>query len=482
MSPAAAVHPMSATPLLGALLLLVSWIGPGLLLLRSDTDPMMPLLLAATAAVLTVPVWLAARTHRFDPAEPVWLLTVMYAISFWLRPLLVVYDPDIFAVSFVSYEQSAMIGASGVALVALVGFYLGYYSPLPRSLAPALPRLPWPWSRSRTAAALFGCAALFAYLGIHFFSKGQFSFEYIYANRTLINWGDGDLAQLIQLTGWLVVILAVALYSTSPRPSVVSAVAFVTTTVAVEAVLSIFGARWSLFFIIGSLIIVWHYTRRRLRVRQWVAIFVCFFVASSLFGVWRQSFDLSDIRPELILLNVVIETYQYLEWDVLSEIFSVYPVSENHSYGKLSLETVFWLIPRRLWPDKPVWYGTTTIQRVVFPGMINFSDEGGFVGTFLTISTAGEGYVEFGWLGAILYMFTFGVAWRLIYDFKELSRNSFPSVAAYAVLVIGIPIYIRGFTHVVLVVFAWFFLQVVLFRWLGNTPQRAGETVVRSSP
>ena len=119
--PGAAVHRMSAIRLLSALLLLASWIGPGFLLFRTDTDPIMPLLLAATATVLTVPVWLATRTHRLDPAEPVWLLTVMYAISFWLRPLLVLYDPDIYAVSFVSYEQSAMIGASGVAFVALGG-------------------------------------------------------------------------------------------------------------------------------------------------------------------------------------------------------------------------------------------------------------------------------------------------------------------------------------------------------------------------
>src|SRR5437773_3516305 len=404
----------------------------------------------------------------------------MYSISFWLRPLLVLYDPDNYGVPFVSYERSAMIGASGVAFVALIGFYLGYYLRLSPSFAPPLLRLPWPWRRSRVLTALFAFAALFAYLGFYFFSKGEFSFEYIYANRTLISWGDGDLAQLIQLSGWLVVILALALYSTSPRPSVMGAVAFVTTIVGVEGVLSIFGARWSLFFIVGSLIIVWHYTRRRVRIWQWIAIFLCFFVASSLFGTWRQSLDVDDIRPELMLQNVVTETYQYLEWDVLSEIFRLYPVSESHSYGRLGLETILWLIPRRLWPGKPEWYGTTSIQRIVFPGIINFSDEGGFVGTFLTISTAGEGYVEFGWAGAFLYMFLFGVLWRLIYEFKELNRNSFPAVAAYAVLAIGIPVYVRGFATVVLVVFVWFFWQIALFRWLGNASRSTTELARRT--
>src|SRR5439155_8830590 len=116
----------NATRLLGTLLLLASWIGPCLLLDRTDIDPSMPLLLAITAVVLTIPVWLmVTHKHRFDPAEPVWLLTIMYAILFWLRPLLVLYDPDTYAVRFVSYDRSAMIGASGVAVVALVAFYLG---------------------------------------------------------------------------------------------------------------------------------------------------------------------------------------------------------------------------------------------------------------------------------------------------------------------------------------------------------------------
>ena len=70
-------------------------------------------------------------------------------------------------------------------------------------------------------------------------------------------------------------------------------------------------------------------------------------------------------------------------------------------------------------------------------------------------------------------MFIFGMMWRLIYEFKELNRNSFPAVAVYAVLAIGIPIYIRGFATVVLVVSAWFVLHLIVFGWLGKTSRRA---------
>jgi hypothetical protein len=222
-----------------------------------------------------------------------------------------------------------------------------------------------------------------------------------------------------------------------------------------------------------------HYLGRRLALRAWITIFVCFFVASALFGIWRQTFDLADIRPELIVQNVAIETHQYLEWDVLSEMVGLYPSSEKHTNGWLGLETVFWLVPRRFWPTKPEWYGTTTIQRTLFPGIIDFSDDGGFVGTFLTISTAGEGYVEFGWVGAFLYMFTFGVMWRSIYEFKEFNRNSFPAVAIYAVLAIGIPIYIRGFATVVLVVSVWFALHLIVFRWLGDSSRPVPARALR---
>jgi len=464
---------MNAIRQLGTALFLASWIGSGFLLGRTDVDPKMPVLLGLTALVLTLPVWLATRAHQFDPAEPVWLLTMMFALSFWLRPVLVLHDPESYAAPFVSYDGNAMIGASSIALMGLVGFYVGYYSRLPRSLAPALPRLRWPWSRARVLFALVGFAALFAYLGLYFFAKGQFSFEYIYANRPLLNWGDGDLAQLIQLAGWFVVVLALALDSMSRQPSMVRRLAFIATTSAVLGILSIFGARWSLFFILGSLIIMRHYRGRRLGVRTWIVTFLCFFVASALFGAWRQTLDLDDIRPELFVQNVMIETHQYLEWDVLSEIVSLYPAIESHSHGLLGLETLFWLVPRRLWPAKPVWYGTTTIQSTLFPGILDFADDGGFIGTFLTLSIAGEGYVEFGWVGAVLYMFLVGVVWRLIYEFKEINGDSFPAVAVYAVLAVSIPIHVRAFATGILVVFAWFVLHLIVFGWLGGVARRA---------
>jgi len=66
-------------------------------------------------------------------------------------------------------------------------------------------------------------------------------------------------------------------------------------------------------------------------------------------------------------------------------------------------------------------------------------------------------------------MFVFGVVWRLTYEFKELNRNSFPSVAAYAVLVVGIPVYVRSFASALLALFVWFLLHVAVFRWLGAT-------------
>src|SRR5215470_4123677 len=265
---------MRAIRWLGAALFLASCYGSGLLLTRTDVDPMMPVLLGLTAVVLTLPVWLTSRDRHFDPAEPVWLLTIMYALSFWVRPVFVLTDPEGFAVPFVSYDPNAMVGASSVALVALFGFYLGYYSRLPRSLAPALPKLPWPWNRSKAVVALACFATLFGYLGFYFFAKGQFSFEYLYTNRTLLTWGDGDLAQLIQLVGWFVVIVALALDSMNRSPSMASRVAFIGTTAVVVGVLSVFGARWSLFFILGSLIIMRHYLGRRLGVRAWIAIFL----------------------------------------------------------------------------------------------------------------------------------------------------------------------------------------------------------------
>jgi hypothetical protein len=458
--------------LIGIATILLAWLVVLPLFARTDVQPLMPIFLMIVSVILTTPVFVTAHQGRLDAIEPVWLLTAIYGISFWLRPLLVLYDVNKRALPYVTYDSGAMTLALAACVLGLSAFYLGYYSSVGRSIVPKLPNLRWPWERWRVVTAIIAFGAVFTILSGHFLEKGQYSIEYMYVNRALVNWGDGDLVQLLHMAGWVVVVLVFSLFVMRPANTLAAVGVLVAAISMVLIPLSFFGARWTLFFIVGCVLIMWHNVVCRFSARQWVMIFIGFFVLSALFGVFRSHLDFRELLLEDVLEYLVLEVSQYSDWDLLAEIIQIYPQFSGHTYGVLGLETFFWLVPRRIWPTKPEWYGTTLIQQTLFPGMLEMSAVG-FTGSYLGTSIVGEGYVEFGWLGVVVYMFLSGVIWRLVYRFKNANRGRLPAEALYAVLIIGIPTYVRSFVSSILLMLVWSTGAAIVFRCLETSEQRS---------
>jgi hypothetical protein len=134
------------------------------------------------------------------------------------------------------------------------------------------------------------------------------------------------------------------------------------------------------------------------------------------------------------------------EWDIVASIVDYYPQSRPYYYGQLTWETTYSLIPRRIWQSKPIWYGPYQIENDVFPGQLVSLPDGGFEGTFLSSSTLGAGYAEFGWVGALAAMFIFGAMWRLLYGLVESRRPDFVRAALFGFCWSGMPILVRYFS------------------------------------
>lgn len=90
----------------------------------------------------------------------------------------------------------------------------------------------------------------------------------------------------------------------------------------------------------------------------------------------------------------------------------------GHYYGRAWLSSLWFFVPRALYPDKPYEYGTTLIHAVLFPG----AAEQGHTPGFLSWTRA---YLDFGIVGVFLSGLSAGLVPRMAYEYYLRNRESF---------------------------------------------------------
>jgi len=80
--------------------------------------------------------------------------------------------------------------------------------------------------------------------------------------------------------------------------------------------------------------------------------------------------------------------------DVFSIILEYIPAQRDFFYGQVELEGLIYpLIPRALYPEKKIMWGTNMIQEIYIPN---------YLFTTYSVSIFGPGYADFGWFGIIV--------------------------------------------------------------------------------
>jgi oligosaccharide repeat unit polymerase len=429
----------------------------------------------ALAAALTLPILLHGVDRPFDLFEPIWAITIVYALEFLIKPVLLLADPFTYQLPYLKYVEPAMLRATWLGALGFVAFYCGYETSIPSSLAAKVPRLGWPWRVGRVRLALTVSAVLFGLAVAHFLIKGDFDLIYMYGNRAAITAGDGDLALLMHLLAWSVVAMTFALYLM--RPSEGTLVRLVLTTGAVMVCMFMFAARMSLLFVIVGLVVVSHYTVKRIQHRTAAVLAAVLFVVAAAFGAFRgsylrPSFSWSDVMGESLVASAQEEIQGYCDWDITATVVDYYPHQRAFYHGRLALESLYFLIPRRIWTDKPTWYGSQRIQNDIAPGLLSVADEGGFTGTSISQSALGEGYADWGILGVALYLFIYGCYWRWIYALLEANRFRFPGAMLFAPAFVFLPMVLRSFSSTIVNTSIWVAGMYLLCAWLGGVETR----------
>lgn len=166
--------------------------------------------------------------------------------------------------------------------------------------------------------------------------------------------------------------------------------------------------RGALLFLIIASIMIWHYTRKSIALRQVVILVVFAFVFLSVMMSlrWREGNPWASISPQAIV-DRVVGTRDF--FDITTTAFVVDAVNKGVlelSYGSTYFTWLFAPIPRTVWPEKPAITIGVEITQKVFgwqgiggppPGMV------------------GQAYWAFGLVGVMMIPLMLGGITGLIY-------------------------------------------------------------------
>ena len=122
------------------------------------------------------------------------------------------------------------------------------------------------------------------------------------------------------------------------------------------------------------------------------------------------------IDPNALFATAVRFNQGWLIASTMSRVPSVVPYAEGETIYNSVLAI---LVPRFLWPDKPIAGGKYNLKRFLGYGDISYS---------MNIGPIGEAWANFGKWGGIFFMFLYGLFFRFIFDFLLGIVNKRPSV------------------------------------------------------
>lgn len=179
-------------------------------------------------------------------------------------------------------------------------------------------------------------------------------------------------------------------------------------------------------------VIIWHYTRRRIRIRVIAGSLVfCTIVVGGIASLRTRpsssSEFVSSVSP-LALMSVVVGTPKFIDITKPSHAYQAIPSQMPFEYGNTLVTWLFAPIPRTLWPEKPYISSGYAFSEEVY--QLDLEGASGIPPGIIP-----ELYWNFALPGVVIGMFFIGLLMRVMYNtFVARPRQSLTSIILYAVL------------------------------------------------
>lgn len=412
------------------------------------------------------PFMKAWENKTFDIFEPVNIFVCVFFLSFWVLPLLRYLDFDTFSLGYainVGITREDMRFGLWITVIGLIFFYLGYYSNIATILGKLLPKVPVRLHKGNVAILVGACLAIGGILWLYFFKKGNFSIEYIYANRATIVIGDGMLYHVMVVSLYFASMVSFSYLIKKINGRFMKKLVYLIP--AMTAIpFFIFGGREKMLIFLLVPFIIWHYTVHKLTLKKIAIGFLFAFVFIVLFGYFRAAGNLQFKDTKRLLLSEANAQFSYSEIALM--VYKHYPELHGFYHGKLMAQDFLIFIPRAIWPGKPINYGSQLVQLDILPQLVD--TETGY-GSYEAFSPLGLGYAEFGIIGAAFAMFICGLVWRGIYEFFKRSDTRNPySVMIFGLMIAMLPKIVGGFMGSIFNgIILWLIPLIILLKMAG---------------
>lgn len=195
--------------------------------------------------------------------------------------------------------------------------------------------------------------------------------------------------------------------------------------------LILLGERGHFVFLIVSMLVIYHYTKKRIRLIPvfMFALFLYLFLV--MYGQYRefglQKANKIEARENYKLglaftYKKVVENFDQLIR--VKDIVKYVPEKLEYQYGKTFFNLLVKPIPSRIWPEKPQGAGYY-VTKSLYPK--HFA-----ANASIATSLLGELYLNFHIIGIILGMFVFGFVVSGLYKFLVLNLPNFNAVILYS--------------------------------------------------
>jgi O-antigen polysaccharide polymerase Wzy len=410
-------------------------------------------LVCSIGVILLIPLVWRAMNAAFDPFEPLVFFAAAYGVMFVGRPLTMIIDGD--------YSYEAPLSTLNVepeftkmltlALLGALSFLIGYSLSWGKRLARRHPRSPLIdrkiASLAAGAVAVIGVACFAIFLG---HAGGLSAVLLLLRGRTPeLSQATADLS-FYPWTGALMLVPACLTFLglTWQRRTKGLIAAFLFTAALVLLLTLPIGNRFILLVFFGAIFLLFYL--RRLARPKWLTLFIVGVVA-----IFAASF-LSDLRGRSTRGESVQETLARLASHpadaprrlvtgpdsemapVLSAALSVIPRELPHTYGATIFgDLVARPIPRTIWPTKPEPPRDKLIATL-------WPTESARGSVNVEFSVLLYFYWDFGMIGVVIGLATFGVGARWLYEYFLRRSESFSAQLIYSLAVWFIVIGLRN--------------------------------------
>jgi len=374
------------------------------------------LAIVITAIIIVYPFFIAILNKRIDIFEPIYLIVAYFSFSIFFSSLYQLYIADshiLHTYNLKKYSPDEVhIHIFLYSSLALIAFYLGYFSKIGKNIVRKLGRIRI-YDLSFYAPKIIVILFISGLLGILLYIYQMRGFSSFFLSNSFFEiertFGRFYLTPIMLLfpTGFFIFYLNKI---GSKRSWKEKFFLFFYACL----IISFFALRPSKFWLfrfIFFILVFRHYLVKKISLKLLTCFILIFLLLMPIAYNLARSREKSFQDSFTTIASIDFTSHIMSRW-YAAQAFAIIIDSVKNSgleYGRTLVDSVTWVIPRAWWPKKPFSFGLTFGNEY-----LSHSDLSGSV--FFTPSLVGELYLNFHIIGIIIGFFLYGLIVRLVYN------------------------------------------------------------------